>query len=431
LYREEIPRAIELAHQALESQPEGDFARSSIALALGWAYRFSGDLEAAGRALAEASTIGQASGNLYLAVASASRAAHGLVLAGKLYQAAETYHDALQMATLKGGGRLPVAGYALVYLGGVHREWNDLDTAARYLTEGIDLCGQVGYILDQVVGYVGLARVRQAQGHPGDAREALLEADHLSLRMKGYVYARRWVEDCQVRLWLAEGNLDAAVRWADQSGLRPDDEASFVRELERIILARVLVARGRDQTGERYLANALDLLARLLEAAEAAGWMGKAIEILALQALAFQGQGDSDRALVALGRALWLAEPHGYVRTFVDEGPPMARLLREAVAHGVAPGYAGQLLDGFEAGESEPAEDLLAPAPTPALVDPLTDRELEVLRLLRTDLSGPEIAEELVVSSNTIKTHIKHIYSKLNVHSRYEAVVRARELDLL
>jgi LuxR family maltose regulon positive regulatory protein len=285
--------------------------------------------------------------------------------------------------------------------------------------------------MDQVVGYLGLARVRQAQGDPDGARDALRKAKRLSHRMKSYVYLRRWVEDCQIRLWLAQENLEAAARWADQSGLRADDEASFLRELERIILARVLVARGRDQPGERYLADALDLLARLLEAAKTAGWMGKVIEILVLQALAFQGQGDTYRALVALERALALAEPQGYVRTFVDEGTPMARLLRAAVAHGVAPGYAGELLDAFEAWEHRPAEDLLTPAPTPALVDPLTERELEVLRLLRTDLSGPEMAAELVVSINTVKTHIKRIYSKLNVHSRYEAVARARELELL
>jgi LuxR family maltose regulon positive regulatory protein len=191
------------------------------------------------------------------------------------------------------------------------------------------------------------------------------------------------------------------------------------------------VARVRDQPEERHLSNALDLLARLLEAAETTGWMGKAIEILALQALAFQCQGDSDRALVALERALKLAEPQGYVRTFVDEGRPMAALLREAVARGMAQGYADRLLDAFGDGESE------SPARSPAdsqafiLLDPLTDRELEVLRLLPTSLSGPEMATELVVSVNTLKTHIKRIYSKLNVHSRYEAIDRARELGLL
>jgi LuxR family maltose regulon positive regulatory protein len=431
LYREKIPRAIELAHQAQESRPEGDFVRSSIALALGWAYRFSGDLVAAGKALDEARTIGQTSGNLYLAVAAACRAAYGLVLEGKLHQAAAAYEEALHMATLKSGGRLPVAGYAYVYLGWVYREWNDLDTATRYLMDGIDLCTQVGYLLDQVVGYVGLARVKQAQEDYEGARDALLEAERLSRRMKSYVYVRRWVEDCQVRLWLAQGNLDAAVRWAHRSGLKANDEVSFLRELERVILARVLVARGRDQPRERYLVDALHLLARLLEAAETAGWMGKAIEILVLQALAFQAQGDTGHALVALERTLALAEPQGYVRTFVDEGAPMAELLREAVAHGVAPAYAGGLLDAFGVGESGSAGDSLAASPIPTLLDPLTGRELEVLRLLTTGLSGPEISAEIGVSLNTVKTHVKHIYSKLGAHSRYEAVERAKELDLL
>jgi LuxR family maltose regulon positive regulatory protein len=289
----------------------------------------------------------------------------------------------------------------------------------------------VGYLLDQVVGYVNLARVRQAQGDPESARDAVLEAERLSQRMTSYLYVRRWVEDSQVRLWLAQGNLDAAVRWADRSGLRADDEVSFLRELERIILARVLVAQGLDESGERHLSDALDLLARLLDAAETAGWMGKVIEIRVLQSLALQGQGDTAGALVALERALALAEPQGYVRLFVDEGAPMALLLQKALAHDIAPGYVRRLLDAFEVWESGTAQGSPAYHATTTLVDPLTDRELEVLHLLRTDLSGPEIAAELMVSMNTIKTHIKHIYGKLNVHSRYEAVQRARELDLL
>ncbi len=420
LYKEEIPRVIELAHQALEYRPEGDFVRSSIALALGWAYRFSGDLVAANQALADAKSIGLMSGNTYLAVAATCRAAHGLVLGGKLHQAVESYREALQMATIKDGSRLPVAGYAYVYLGGVYREWNDLETATRYLLEGIDLCAQVGYIMDQVIGHVNLARVKQAQRDFDSARDALLNAERLSQRMKGYVYVRRWVEDCQVRLWLAHGNLDAVAHWAQESELRADDELNFLRELEHIILARALVALGRERPGSSHIDDAQNLLARLRPAAETAGWMGKAIEILVLQALALQAQGEEEEALAALERALSLAEPEGYVRTFVDEGEPMAKLLRQAEAHGVAPDYVSQLLAAFEI-ETEDE----------GLVEPLSDRELEVLRLLSTDLSAPEIAAELVVSVNTVRTHIKHIYSKLDAHSRYQAVERAKELDLL
>jgi LuxR family maltose regulon positive regulatory protein len=302
----------------------------------------------------------------------------------------------------------------------VYREWNNLETATRYLLEGIDLCSQVGYIMDQVVGHVNLARVKQAQRDFGGAHDALLNAERLSQRMKGYVYVRRWVEDCQVRLWLAHDDLDAVAHWAQESELRADDELNFLRELEHIILARALVALGRERPGGSHIDGAQNLLARLRRTAETAGWMGKVIETLVLQALALQAGGEEEEALAALERALSLAEPEGYVRTFVDEGEPMVKLLSQAKDHGITPDYTSQLLATFEI-ETEDE----------GLVEPLSDRELEVLRLLGTDLSAPEIAAELVVSANTVRTHIKHIYSKLDTHSRYEAVQRAKELGLL
>jgi LuxR family maltose regulon positive regulatory protein len=211
-----------------------------------------------------------------------------------------------------------------------------------------------------------------------------------------------------------------------------DDEFSYIRELEHISLARVLVALGREQPAGSYTDNALKLLARLLDAAETGGWMGKAVEILVLQALAFQVKGEEEKALAALEKALSLAEPEGYVRTFVDEGAPMTALLHKAAARGIAPNYANKLLAAHGAGEHEIAPPPLLPsAPSPLPLEPLSDRELEVLRWLNTDLSAPEIAAELVVSVNTVRTHIKHIYSKLDAHSRYEAVERAKELGLL
>jgi LuxR family maltose regulon positive regulatory protein len=151
--------------------------------------------------------------------------------------------------------------------------------------------------------------------------------------------------------------------------------------------------------------------------------MGSAIEIMVLQALAHEAQGDISRALVPLERALTLAEPEGYVRIFVDEGPPMAALLRDAAKHGIAPNYVSQLLTAF--GKAEGRKPV-----TQLLIEPLSERELEVLRLLGTELNGPEIAHELMVSPNTMRTHTKNIYSKLGVHNRRAAVRRAEELDL-
>jgi LuxR family maltose regulon positive regulatory protein len=436
LYREEIPRTIELARQSLEQLSEENFVRGLSALALGWASRFNGDLVGASQAFTEARTASLASGNIYVAVAATCRLAYTQALGGQLHWAVESCRQALQMATRKDGRRLPVAGYAYVYMGGVYREWNDLEAAARYLVEGIDLCRQVGYIMDQVVGYATLARVRQAQSDRNGARDALQNAEQLSQKMKGYVYARRWVEDCQVRLWLAQQDLAAAARWAQGSGLSVDDEINFLRELEHIILARVLVAQGQEQPEGAYLADALDLLARLLEAAETAGWIGKAIEILALQAVALQAQGDTDQALVALGRALTLAEPEGYVRLFVDEGPPMTRLLLEAAARGIMPDYARRLLAVFET-EAKDEEPALRRPPSVSrdeaegLVEPLSERELEILQLIAEGLTNQEIASRLFLALNTVKVHTRNIYGKLGVNSRTQAVAKARALGIL
>jgi LuxR family maltose regulon positive regulatory protein len=167
------------------------------------------------------------------------------------------------------------------------------------------------------------------------------------------------------------------------------------------------------------------LLAELLEAAEGAERTGSMIKLLPLQALAFQARGDLDQALPTLERALSLAEPEGYVRTFVDEGQPMGRLLRRALTQGILPGYTSRLLGAL--GESvQPA-----PPAVQALVEPLTERELEVLRLIAGGLSNREIAQELVVAVSTVKTHINHIYGKLDAKSRIQAVAKAQALDLL
>ena len=439
LYREEIPRVMELSRQALEYEPHESFVRASSALALGWGSRFSGDLAAASQAFRDSAAASLASGNTYMAVAATCRLGYTQVLGGQLHRAVETCQEALHMSTGEDGRHLPVAGYAHVYLGGVYREWSDLERAASHLVTGIDLCGQVGYIVDQAIGYVTLARVKQAHRDQDGARDALQNAERLSRRMTGYLYLRRWVEDCQVRLWLAQGNPAAATRWAQESGLSVDDELNFMRELEHIILARVLVAQGVEQPGASYLADALRLLARLLTTAETAGWVGKAIEILVLQAVALQAQVDAGHSLVALDQALTLAEPEGYIRTFLDEGPPLARLLLEAAARGVAPDYTRKLLAAFETETKgtyrertiEPAPPSVALGSSAPLVEPLSERELEVLQLIAQGLTNQEVATRLFLSLHTVKVHTRNIYGKLGVNSRTQAVAKARTLGIL
>jgi LuxR family maltose regulon positive regulatory protein len=223
------------------------------------------------------------------------------------------------------------------------------------------------------------------------------------------------------------GRLRVVEQWVEARGLRVDGPiASLDDEFEHLVWARLLIAQGRPD-------QALRLLARLLAAAEEYGRTGRAIEIRALQALAHQACGDAEQALATLEQALSLAEPGGYVRTFVDEGAPMAELLRSFRVRrcAVSAGYVDTLLDTF--GPTSEIEAVPEPEPGPRRLplEALTGREMEVLRLLNSELSGPEIAQALYVSVNTIKTHTKHIYDKLGAHSRHEAVERAHELGLI
>ena len=223
---------------------------------------------------------------------------------------------------------------------------------------------------------------------------------------------------------IAHGRSDEALRWAREFGLSAADDLTYLREFEHITLARVLLSKYAAERDPATLDEASELLERLLRAAEEGNRTGSVIEILLLQALALRMRNDLPAASAPLERALTLAEPAGYVRMFVDEGPAMASLLEGAGRRGLAREYVGRLLSAFSGSEvpATAGQDL---------VDPLSHRELDVLRLLGTDLSGPDIARELVLSLNTVRTHTKNIYAKLGVNSRRAAVRRAEELDLM
>jgi LuxR family maltose regulon positive regulatory protein len=246
----------------------------------------------------------------------------------------------------------------------------------------------------------------------------------------------------QVRIWLAQDRLDEALQWMRKRELDPDTEPTYVGALEYIALARILIAQ------ERY-DDAARLLQRLLAAAEAGGHASRAIEILYLQALAFQAWGNTTQAMTALERALALAEPGGFVRIFVDEGPQMEQLLCTAAARGMMSDYTAKLLAAFDDGTKDDADAYIrrmtkneressvvrpsSPAPSTAegLVESLSERELEVLQLIAEGLTNREIASRLFLALNTVKAHTRNIYGKLGVNSRTQAVARARTLGVL
>ncbi len=228
----------------------------------------------------------------------------------------------------------------------------------------------------------------------------------------------------QARIWLAQDKLEAASQWVGERGLDADGELSLLHETEYVVLSRILLAQGKIDVAVR-------LLRRLHEAAEVGKHTSRMIEILMLQALAFQAQADSDQAITMLEQALTLAEPGGFIRIFVDEGLPMARLLYEAVTRGIVPDYARRLLAAFPVVEPEQTDSLKTHPPKSELVEPLSKRELEILQLLAEGLTNPEIATRLFLSLNTVKVHTRNIYGKLGVNNRTQAVAQARALGIL
>jgi LuxR family maltose regulon positive regulatory protein len=412
----------------LEIAPEDDyFLRGAAAALIGLAFWTGGDLEAAHRSFAEGMTHLQIAGNISDAVGGVLALADIRIAQGRLQDAMQTYERALQLA--KENGTPALRGTADMYVGmsELEREYNDLQAAAQLLLRSQEQGEHTGFPQHPYRWRLATARIREAQGDLDGALELLQEAE--PLYVSDFFPNVRPIAALKVRAWVAQGRLREAFSWAREQRLSPEDDLNYLREFEHITLARILLAQSRSEDSDSPLGDAIGLLERLLKAAEDGGRMGSAIEILVLQALAHQMQDDIPAALLPLERALTLAEPEGYVRIFLDEGIPMAGLLREAARRGVLPDYTGKLLGAFET-EGQASAGKSPPASRP-LIEPLTERELEVLRLFKTELSGPEIARQLVIGLSTVRTHTKSIYSKLNVNSRRAAVRRAEELGLI
>jgi LuxR family maltose regulon positive regulatory protein len=415
--RRDLPRAVELAHQALHHLPEEDLLlRAIVTQNLGVAYHWSGDSAAAVRTLTRAVELSRAAGQPFQALTGLAILGRAHEMQASLRQAMETYENALELSSKAGLQPVPFACMAHVGMAGPLYEWNDLDGARRHATEGIRLSELGGFVAYQLFGNVRLAQVHEAQGDRDGALDALLKAEQLSQRADYALVAALAIE-LRVRLWVAQGDHAAAARWIGEYRFASMGELDAAEEIEHMAVARVLIAHNDP-------ASALRLLARLLDAAQAGERRESTIRLLVLQALAFQAQGDVDPALAALGRALSLAEPEGYVRTFLDEGEPMALLLRQALSRDIFSNYIARLLAAFnEESASSPGMD--------ALVEPLTEREMDVLRLIVAGLSNPDIAEELFIAVSTVKSHVNHIYGKLGVENRIQAVERARTLGLV
>jgi LuxR family maltose regulon positive regulatory protein len=422
LARGDVLGTVRHARRALGLSPADDhLCRASAAGLMGLASWASGDLEAGHSAYAECMAGLRRAGHIADTFGCAIALADIRRAQGRLGEARRTYEQALQRAPELGGSVLRGTADMYVGMSEVHRERDDLPAATQQLLRSQELGEHTGLPQNRYRWRVAMARIREAEGDLGGALDLLNEAERL---YTGDFFPNvRPVPALRARVRVAQGELGEALGWARERGLSPADDLSYLREFEHITLARVLLARYAAERAKRSIQEATRLLERLLQAAEEGQRTGSVIEILVLQALAHQARGDIPAALASLQRAVTLAEPEGYVRIFVDEGAPMASLLRAAAKQGIARNYVRRLLAAVNKTEdSTPASQ--------GLIEPLSARELDVLRLLGSDLDGPDIARELVVSLNTVRTHTKNIYAKLGVNNRRAAVRRARELDL-
>ncbi|MCK4315150.1 MAG: hypothetical protein KAX24_05205 [Anaerolineae bacterium] len=402
-------RTIELSQRALSLLPQADSStRSVVAMNLGIAHWSSGHLTEAEQALTEADHAAQQSGNIYARLTALSFLGVVQAAQGRLHQAVELFRQVIRL-----GEQSPPGALAHNELSALLYEWNDLEAAADHLQRGIKLGQRSGNLEVQSGGYRTLARVKQAQGDAPAALDALQKAHQLAREVDLHPLERARNAACHVQIALAQHDLATAMRWAEQATEDADGSPFYPRL--GLTQARLLLAQNEK-------AAAAEQLEGWYETALRQGWRYGTIEVRVLQALAAP---TPSAALAFLADGLALAQPEGYVRTFVDKGEPMVALLREAAAQGVAPEYVRRLLAAFSRPPAPPRP------PTQPLIEPLSDRELEVLYLLVEGQTNQEIAQALRVSINTVKTHLRNIYGKLGVNNRREATAQAKKLGLV
>lgn len=429
MYQGEIERSVTLAQYALRELADNDYAvRGEVTLSLGLAHELLGETGAAEAAYRQASDLHWSCGNLRAALLAVRSLALLLVDQGRLHQAHKLYQESLELVLEVGQEHLPPVGFLHVGLGELSYEWNDLEAAERHLREGIALGQRGGDVKIWLLGYFRLIFTAQARGETAQAWSLFAEAERLA-RQANFPRGLAWLREIRLRLSALQGDFAPLLTWAQECGLDPSAEPEVRHEDEYEQLAQAFINR---QEPDRALA----ILLRLLHRAEQTQRFGAQIPLLLKIACVSTLCHKTDQACEALSEALTLAAPQGYLRTFLDEGAPMVALLGQ-LQHSFRRGsplvpraHAGYLQRLLQAAASERAEQQHG-RENIALLEPLSPRELEVLRLLSAGHSNAEMAETLVIGLNTIKTHLKNIYGKLEVSTRTQAIARARALQLL
>ncbi|UCD98122.1 MAG: tetratricopeptide repeat protein [Chloroflexota bacterium] len=436
IFNGDVSRAATLARQAIEAlPPEDKLLRDLSNFILASSYLAQGKNEQGVQILERIARESERAGNVMIA---------GLVLCelgdesqkyGRLHEAHRLYQQALNLATSEYGQRLPVAGKALIGLGDLAREWNDFESAERYLTDGIKLAEQWS-VLGTFEGYLNLVMLRDSQGRKQEADQVFSQ-----LRDIAYQFDASEIDDYVVDMYAARrnigyGDLESVQKWAEEHArqtipIKQETSAvedilrSRLRKYENTILARLYIAQGKCEDAAR-------LLEQSLAEAKEANRVHLAIDAEILRALAFQKITKSEKSLEAITHALTLAEPGGYMRIFLDHGDQMVALLKDAFQQVDSPvirSYIKRLLEAYQTVIDKSHPTFIAREKLDS--EPLSDRELEVLHLLTSSMSSTEMAGELSVSVNTLRSHLKSIYAKLGVHSRYEAIAQAKDSGLI
>jgi LuxR family maltose regulon positive regulatory protein len=396
------------SRRALEYLPTDNLiSRASANWVLGNAHLFQGERASARQAFTEAITISQASGDIFTTILATIGLGNVQEAENQLHLAAETYRRAVQLA---GDQPIQIIYEAHLGLARVFYEWNDLDDAEQQGRQSLLLARQYEQVIDRfIVCEVFLARLKLARGDAAEAAAILAQADQ-SARRQNFVYRIPEVAAAQALILLRQGNLAAAAQLSQNLGLP-------------LVQARVFLAQGD-------VSASLAVLEPWRRKVEAKGWRDERLKVMVLQAIALREHGEQDEALQLLEEALALAEPGGFIRIFIDEGSPIEQLLFEAAAQGFMPSYTGKLQAVFEF-EKQKIKDKSPLPSTQPLIEPLSQRELEVLQLIAQGLSNREISEQLFLALDTVKGHNRNIFDKLQVQRRTEAVRRARELGLL
>jgi LuxR family maltose regulon positive regulatory protein len=419
LARGNAPATIRHARLAMDRAPGDDhLVRAAASALLGLALWGGGDLDAAHQAYSVSVEGLERAGHLSDVLGCSITLADIRITQARLGEALRTYRRALRLAAEDDGPVLRGTADMYVGMSQIACERDDLATAAEHLRRAEELGEHTWLPQNPYRWRVAMAQVREAEGDLDGALDLLDEAQRVYTG--DFSPNVRPIPAMRARVLTAQGRLGEALSWAREQGLSTEDDPSYLREFEHLTLARVLLAQHRQEPAEPVVRDVAELLRRLLRAAEGGARWGSVIEILVLQALTQQARGDVRGGLAALERALTLAEPEGYVRVFAGAGAPMVSLLRRAGRRD----YVRRLLAaGNPAEHNAPGRQ--------RMVQPLSERELDVLRLLASDLDGPEIARALMVSLNTLRTHTRNIYAKLGVNNRRAAVRQAADLNLL